>query len=442
MQRSRQLWNPRFPFDPEKWPIFYGWMILAMSAFTMICSIPGQTMGVGVFTDTFIEVLGISRMQLTFAYLAGTVGGALLIARAGRLFDVLGARKYVVIAASLFGSALLFMSQMDRVVALFGGFGGTILVSIIAAIGFFGIRMFGQGMVPLGSSSMMAKWWNQRRGTMTAIGGLFVAFGFAIAPRVLDWEIQLMTWRGALMANALIIGVGLASLGWLFYRDNPEELGLKMDGGWKPKNRRENPDTILHKEFTREEAMRTYPFWILTLILAFHSMFNTAYTFHVIDLARSFAVPKETMLNFFIYSSFISITMNFIVGYVADRTRLRFVITFMALSGALFCAGILQLPSKAGMIILVTAMGCIWGAFPIANNVGFARYFGRSHIGAITGASMSWVVFGSAVGPLLFSVYKNYLGGYESAVIAGMAAYSLFAISGIFVENPSRKAEA
>jgi len=294
----------------------------------------------------------------------------------------------------------------------------------------------------LGSSSMMAKWWNLRRGTISAIGGLFVAFGFSLAPRVLDWEIQLLSWRGALITNAFSIGLGLAFLGWLFYRDNPEEVGLRMDNGWDPKNRRQNPDTILHKEFTRDEAIRTYPFWILALVLGFHSLFSTAYTFHIVDLARSFSVPKETMLNFFIFSSFISITMNFIIGYLVDRTRMRFIITFMSLAGVTYCLGMLHLPSRAGMIIMVASMGSMWGSFPIINNVGFARYFGRANIGAINGKAMSIMVFGSALGPLLFSACKIYLGGYEIAFLISMAVFATFALCGIFVENPSRKAEA
>ena len=215
-----------------------------------------------------------------------------------------------------------------------------------------------------------------------------------------------------------------------------------MDNGWKPKLRRDNPDTLLHKDFTREEAMRTYPFWILSLLLAFQSLFITAYTFHVIDLARSFSVQKESMLNIFIYSSFVSIPVNFIVGYIADRTRLRFIITFMALSGVMFGLGVLNLPGKTGMMVVFVSMGLMWGAFPIVNRVGFPRYFGRSHIGAITGKAMSMIVFGSALGPLLFSACKNYLGGYGIAFLTSMFVFATFALCGIFVENPSRKAQA
>ena len=95
-----------------------------------------------------------------------------------------------------------------------------------------------------------------------------------------------------------------------------------------------------------------------------------------------------------------------------------------------------------GMILLVTGMGVSWGVFPILSTVGYARYFGRAHIGAINGASMAWLVWGSAVGPLLLSLSKDYLGGYEAAIYLSLVVYLLLAVGSIFSQNPSKQAQA
>ncbi|NDV62746.1 MFS transporter [Puniceicoccales bacterium CK1056] len=439
---SKTPWDPRIPFDPAKFPVFYGWVIVAASTIGIIASIPGQTMGVSVYTDTYIEALGLDRVQMTTAYLVGTGLSGFLVSTGGVLFDKLGARKFFVVSVMLFGVALAYMSQMDRIISLFGMTGSTVFALAVASLGFTGIRFFGQGMVTLGSRSMLSKWWNLRRGRMVAISGCFVAFGFSLAPRVLDWQIQLFGWRGSLLVNGGLLFFGLSALAWVFFRDNPEECGLEMDNGWRPEKRHENPDTLLLKEFTRGEAMKTYSFWIITISLSFHGLFTTAYTFHVIDLARSFKVPRETILNFFIYSSFLSVTANFVVGYITDRIRLRFVITVFCLGGFVFCGSLLMLPTQIGMIVLVIGMGISWGIFPILSTVGYARYFGRAHIGAINGASMAWLVWGSAVGPLFFSLSKDYMGGYEAAIYGSMAIYLLLAIGSVFSQNPSKQAQA
>jgi MFS transporter, OFA family, oxalate/formate antiporter len=440
MASRGSLWSPRFPFDPARSPVFYGWVITAVSAIGILASIPGQTIGVSVYTDTYIEVLGLDRISLTSAYLIGTGLSGFLVSTGGTLFDRLGARRFFVMAVVLFGLSLAYMSQMDRIIVALGGGGSTALAMVAASVGFLGVRLFGQGMVTLGARSMMSKWWNLRRGRMVAITGTFIAFGFSLAPRALDWQIQALGWRGSLLFNAALMAFGMSLLGWLLFRDNPEECGLRMDNGWQPPKRRENPDTLLSREFTRREAMRTWSFWIITLSLGFHGLFSTAYTFHVIDLARDFRVPRETMLNFFIYGSFLSVATNFLVGFITDRIRLRFIISFFCLCGLLFAVGILLLPHGIGRVLLVTGMGCSWGAFPVLSSVGYPRYFGRAHIGAINGSAMAWLVWGSAVGPLSFSAAKDYLGGYHKAMAASMVIYLLLAAGGVFARNPSAAA--
>jgi MFS family permease len=394
-------------------------------------------MGVSVFTDTFIEVLGVTRIQLTTAYLIGTGLSGFFISYGGRLFDILGARKFIVIAGLLYGFALIYLSQLDRVLEFTGLSLFALSATLITSTGFLGIRLLGQGMVTLGSRSMLSKWWNLRRGRIVSYSGLFVAFSFSLAPRVLDWEIQLLGWRGALFCNGLIMIFVLTSMGWLFFRDNPEECGLEMDGGWRPKSVRENPDTILAKEFTKKEAMRTYSFWILTLMTGFHGLFSTAYTFHVIDLARAFVVPREDMLNIFIYSSIASLVVNLVVGYLADMFRLRYIIFAFGLFGVVFASSVKLLPTDYGYWGVVVGMGCSWGAFPILSSIGYVRYFGRKNLGAINGASMAWMVWGSALGPLFFSLSKDFFGGYEPALYISAGCYLILAIAGYFARNPS-----
>lgn len=442
MQVLQRLWHPRFPFDPARFPVFYGWVIVAATTIGILSSMPGQTIGVSVYTDTYIEILGITRIQLTTAYLIGTTLSGFLVAWGGSLFDRLGARRFIVLSAVLFGGSLLYMSQMDRLLQLSGMHGIPAAGITLASLGFLGIRFFGQGMVTLGSRSMLAKWWNLRRGRMVAISGAFIGFGFSLAPRILDWEIRTLGWRGSLLFNAALLIVGMGVLGWLLFRDNPEECGLRMDNGWTPRDRPENPDTFLIKEFTREEARRTYSFWIITSALAFHGLFATAYTFHVLDLARSFGVDRERILNFFIYSSFLSIGVNFMVGALTDRVRLRYIISLFSFCGFLFTAGLFLLPGPLGIGLLVGGMGSSWGIFPILSSVAYARYFGRRHIGAINGSALAWLVWGSAAGPLAFSLGKDHLGGYGPPVVASGVVYLVLAVAGLFAQNPSRQSEA
>ncbi|MBW8016491.1 MAG: MFS transporter [Planctomycetes bacterium] len=75
------------PFAPAKCPFFYGWVIVAVSTMSIIFSMPGQTAGIGIFTDYIIDALDITRNQLSLAYMIGTIASGLILPFAGKILD-------------------------------------------------------------------------------------------------------------------------------------------------------------------------------------------------------------------------------------------------------------------------------------------------------------------------------------------------------------------
>ena len=49
------LLHPDRPFAPRNLPFFYGWWLAAVGTLGILASMPGQTMGVSVFTDQLLE---------------------------------------------------------------------------------------------------------------------------------------------------------------------------------------------------------------------------------------------------------------------------------------------------------------------------------------------------------------------------------------------------
>ena len=90
--------HPNFPFGVKRIPLFYGWIVLMAATVGVLMSIPGQTMGISVFTDYLISALEIDRTSLSLAYLLGTVASGFLITKAGTFYDRYGARIMAVIA--------------------------------------------------------------------------------------------------------------------------------------------------------------------------------------------------------------------------------------------------------------------------------------------------------------------------------------------------------
>ncbi|MCK5175712.1 MAG: MFS transporter, partial [Planctomycetes bacterium] len=156
------------PFSPAKWPFFYGWAIVMTSTLAIISSIPGQTMGIGVFIDHLIEALGLSREQLSRSYMFGTIISGMLLPIAGRLIDRLGVRVMAIVASLGLGISLLTISRCDRIIERLSprvaeGYMVYLMITVMMLC-FLLIRFFGQGNLTMVGRVAMGKWFNHRRG--------------------------------------------------------------------------------------------------------------------------------------------------------------------------------------------------------------------------------------------------------------------------------------
>ena len=105
----------QWPFDVRRFPFYYGRVILVLSTLGFLMSVPGQTMGMGVFTESFIDAFHLSRTQLSIAYFFGTLGSALFLTRAGRLYDRVGARSMLVGSSLVLGLVVTSFATIDAV---------------------------------------------------------------------------------------------------------------------------------------------------------------------------------------------------------------------------------------------------------------------------------------------------------------------------------------
>ncbi len=435
-----------FPFAPARFPFFYGWVITAATTLGTIMSIPGQTMGVSVFTDHLLAVLTLSRIELSEAYMFGTIASSCVLPFAGRLYDRTGARFMVVLASLGLGASLLYLSCCDAVARAVGS-----LISVSAegvapvelaviAIGFFLVRFWGQGVLTMISRVMLAKWFQARRGLAMGISGVVVSAAFSTAPFTLAVLIDAWGWRGAWVVLAGLLWVGMATLGWIFYRDTPEECGLSVDGSAasaaKPDGGAANPPPRI--DFSLGEAMRTYPFWIFNCALALPALIGTAATFHIVDLGRRAGLGAKEAVAVFPFMALFSISTSLGCGWLSDRIRITYLLGAMVAMQAVACAGLLDFGGTAGRWLTIVGFGVSGGLFALLMGVTWPRYFGRAHLGAISSVNMSVVVFASAVGPWSFAVSDDLTGDYHAALVV-CAGLSLACLVAAFrVKNPQR----
>jgi OFA family oxalate/formate antiporter-like MFS transporter len=425
------------PFAPARWPFFYGWNILLWGIIGTLLSAPGQTTGVSAFTEPLLGALHISRLQLSLAYMIGTIFSSFVLTPAGKLYDRLGARWMGAASCFMLGVVLLILSRADHIARAVGILlPQTIATLTTMTVLFFLLRLSGQGVLTLCSRNMVMKWFNRRRGIASGITGVAVGYGFANTPRICHWLIEQTTWNGTWFAMAVAWIFIFTPLVLIFFRDNPEDCGLIPDG--KTFNKAERENLTIHHQFTLPEARRTLTFWIFGLALTLHSLYITAITFHIESIFTEAGMKGARGFAMFPAAALVGIAASLIGGWLSDRIALRYFykIYLLAIAGSM--TGFILLSPKWIPLITV-CFGISSGLFGLLISITWPKYFGRKHLGAISGLSMAMLVFGSAIGPMFLSLSLKLLDGYRTSLLICLGITLLLFIGSFFAHNPQKK---
>lgn len=373
------------PFNPRHFPLFYGWIILVLCSAGMAMSIPGQTMGVSVFTDFLIEALGISRVTLSTAYLIGTLTSALILPLMGRLYDRSGARLLGTIIVIGLGAVTLGFSIIDGLsrglISLVPWIPAGVVTFAVISIGFFLLRFLGQGVLAMISRNMSMKWFERRRGLANAVMGTIISFSFSFAPRLLNSMIESRGWRGAYRAQGFIVGGAFALIFFLLARDNPAVCGLQPDG--KPgKLKREKRSRIPQaaRNLTLAETRQKLSFWVYTLALTMFSLYYTGLTFHIVSIFQSSGMDRTTAVGIFFPIAVISVILNFIVSWASDYIRLKWFLIAEVVGLATSMTALLLLGEGYPYILLILGNGIAVGVFGLLSTVTWPRFYGTEHL--------------------------------------------------------------
>lgn len=378
---------------------FAGWRVLALSTLVMGLTGPGQTIGVSVFIDHFATDLGLSKNAISAGYAIGTLCGSLTLPAVGRLIDRHGVRRAMSTIAALFVLGLVFMAGVQGIVTL--------------TVGFFFIRMLGQGSLSLVSTVSISLWFERRRGFALGVAMTVSSAIMAMVPVALAFTIDEFGWRWAWMAAAGTIALVVLPVSWFGIIDRPATIGQLPDGEPPPTTEAAAPGEEWGVE--RGEALRTRAFWILALATTLTSMLGTALNFHQIALLGESGFSETEAAIMFLPQVIGTFVGSPGMGVVVDRIGTRYApaATLVGLTVTLVLAG--RVGSTAGVIVYATWFGLQAGTVRTLSAALIPSWFGTRHLGAIQGAMTFLGVLASAAGPIAFSVTESVAGGFREA---------------------------
>jgi MFS transporter, OFA family, oxalate/formate antiporter len=406
-------------------PFFYGWVIMGAGTLGMIMTSPGQTFAISIFIEQFIQDLGISRGLVSTFYMIGTLTGSLALPVIGRMIDRRGPRLVALGISIAFGLACLYMGMVQN--------------ALMLLVGFVLVRMLGQGALGLVSTYIINQWWVRRRGTVLGLSGVLMALlGTGGFPNLVNWWIPLFGWR---MTYSLL-GIGLlvimAPVAWLFFRDRPEQYGLRPDSRRQVQGEA-GDSSVDEEDWTANEARRTPAFWIVCLGLGSMSMLSTGLTFHMVSIFADNQLSAAAAAAVFVPVAITSAIVNLSSGILIDRmpVNIQLAVALVIQALLLWMAQVLTGPVVAALYGVM--LGAQMGLNRTVSTVVWPAYFGRRYLGSITGITSTILAGASALGPMPMGIARDLLGSYNLTLTAFSILPLGLAVAALFIRRPQKQ---
>ncbi len=430
------------PRIPRLWPfkrVYYGWAIVWASTVAAFGMAPMFGPVLGVFFSSIEEELGWNRATISLAFTLGSATGSVMQFLTGRLLDRYGARMVVVAAGIIIALAMVGLSWMHEPWHFWLAFGagrGSALAGI-----------------QVGTGVALSNWFIRRRGRTIAIRGMGQRAGQSIMPMAIFAIMAVAGWRAAFLSLAGVTAILIILPALLYLRRRPEDLGMTLEnmtpeelaemnsgrGGRGSLGRLSRQ--VRDVSFTLAEAKRTRAFWLLLFFVIVERFALGSINLHMVvnfedrGLAQGLAV--STLSIFAATSALTGLPW----GFVFEHLHIRY--------GAMIMSGLLAL----SMVVLLVAdnyplavlfavlFGVAIGAGNIIENLLWADYFGRDHLGAIRGFGAPFRI-ASPTGPVLTGLLFDWTGSYTVPFLVFTVIFMVMTAAMYFATPPVKPAQS
>ncbi len=415
---------------PFKTNFYYGWVIVFIAGLGVFFSGPGQTYSVSVFIDSYIKDFGWSRSHVSAVYSLATLAAGICMFFVGRFVDKWGQRKMSVIVGIGLALASFWNSMVVNTAMLF--------------IGFFLIRVLGQGSMSLIPNTLVPQWFITKRGkamSLMAIGGFASS---AALPPLNAWLVANWGWSFSWKVWGVLLLVIFVPLAYFLIRNKPEDIGEYPDGV-KPEwtNDPADPNRISKPfeevNWTVQEAVKTRAYWLLLFCVGIPALVNTGLTFHLISIFKTNGISPGIAALVLSLMALIGFPVTLIAGPLLDRVKVQYVLAGIFAGEIIFILVLLAADHTA----IAIAFGVLWGISGgferITLNYVWPSFFGRQSLGSIKGSAMTVTVLGSALGPLPFGLAYDYFAGYEEILLMSIILPVLGMAAALLAKKPEKE---
>ncbi len=420
--------------DRRRFPIFYGWIVVAIAFVTMAIAITART-SFSLFYPVILDDFGWSQGVTAGSYSTGFIASILLLPVVGLLMERLGPRIVIPLGALLVAGGFLMMSVITDPIGLYIAM-GLLIVNGSMSMSYIVHSMF------------LPKWFVRNRGLAVGLAFAGVGVGAIVLLPLIQYLIAAEGWRAACIKIAVVIVVVIVPLNILFQRAAPEPMGLEPDGGPSrggDGRETERREVIINRAWAETEwsvfkATTTLRFWAM-FVAFFGALFvwyglQAHQTKFLIDhgFTPSFAATALGLAAFFGIFGQISI------GALSDRVGRELAWT-VALAGfgaaSIFMILIIRSPSVSFVYAAMAMQGLL--------GYGMASLFGAIISEIFSGPRSASIIatlgiggnLGGGAGAWALGALHDIYGSYEPGLWLCWAV-SIVSMVCVWIASPSR----
>jgi sugar phosphate permease len=401
---------------------FYGWRMVGVGSALRILGGGLYFYGFSVFFLPLSQDLGLSRAATSLVFSLARAQGAFEGPVAGFIMDRFGPRPLIMMAIVMNGIGHMVLSNVHSYLMLIIVYMGVVSLSFQA--GFMDAPM------------LIANTWFVRLRTlaMSIISASTNVGGFVLTP-ILAAAVFHWGWRQAAFANGiafLVFGLPIA----LLVRRSPESMGLRPDGDpVETVASRRGEKQASETNFTLREALRTSPFWFLTIGTAFRVVTLTAVTVHYVPILVWKGLTQTEAAFLLGVQAFLGVPISLSFGWLADRMNKPKLMAICMLFAMLSFIILITARQEWQIWLFMPLFSLVESTFPI-NWATVGDYFGRANFAKIRGSMIFIQAWGAVIGPVIAGAIYDHTQSYVYLLWSLIAVLFVVACCYIMVVKP------
>ncbi len=409
--------------------IFYGWVIVAVAFAAVFSEATTRNFLLSVFVVPVSEEFGWSRTVFTGAIAIGSALSSLIAPFVGPIIDKRGPKGVIVVGVAITSAAFMGLAFVRTVWQFY-------ILLILA-------RAISSSTVLMGAMVAVANWFVRRRGRAIALSrsGTWVAIPLFILMAQLIAASS--GWRVSWFVMGAVTLVLAIPPTLLFMKRRPEDVGLLPDGDTAEGDGSQSPagrqgHAGAEESWTLGEAVRTRSLWLLIAAHALGGMVVQGVNLHALASLVDRGLPGATAAGATSMALIASGGGTLGWGFVFERLGARYTSVLIYVGTAVGMVALMVANSVPAAYVYAVVYGFCFGGFRILEHIVYADYFGRRHLGTITGFTRPFHVATNAAGPLLASLAYDMQGSYSLAFTVYLVSFIVAAGLMLFAFQPRK----